>query len=265
MSASKPDDGSSTAAARSLGSMVVFLRMVLIVRSNRTIRPRRYIRSRQRRLGRWSRSDGTPNACDGVARASGGGIIPAGDSRDPRGVQGTRDSWRRDPSASGAVGAGPRPGHRPVRGRVQRLGSDPVTRSERRRRRHPSRRRLAADRLREVDGTNYSSALAVTPNIRFDGNAASGQAGCNTFNAVANIQGDRSVRHRPAIEQPLRGPAWRRSRRRSFRPSTSRHLHRHRESAGDHQPGGQARADVPPGHLAADAEWARIPVRAMLL
>ena len=31
---------------------------------------------------------------------------------------------------------------------------------------------------------------AVTPNIRFDGNAASGQAGCNTFNAVANIQGD---------------------------------------------------------------------------
>ena len=28
---------------------------------------------------------------------------------------------------------------------------------------------------------------AVTPNIRFDGNAASGQAGCNTFNAVADI------------------------------------------------------------------------------
>ena len=41
-----------------------------------------------------------------------------------------------------------------------------------------------------VDGTNYTVPSSVTPNIRFDGNAASGQAGCNTFNAVANIQGD---------------------------------------------------------------------------
>ena len=41
-----------------------------------------------------------------------------------------------------------------------------------------------------VDGTNFTVPMSVTPNIRFDGNAASGQAGCNTFNAVANIQGD---------------------------------------------------------------------------
>ncbi len=41
-----------------------------------------------------------------------------------------------------------------------------------------------------VDGTEQQVPAAVTPNIRFDGNAASGQAGCNTFNAVANIQGD---------------------------------------------------------------------------
>jgi heat shock protein HslJ len=41
-----------------------------------------------------------------------------------------------------------------------------------------------------VDGTEQQVPSAVTPNIRFDGNAASGQAGCNTFNAVANIQGD---------------------------------------------------------------------------
>jgi len=41
-----------------------------------------------------------------------------------------------------------------------------------------------------VDGTNYTVPSSVTPNIRFDGNAASGQAGCNTFNAVAIIDGD---------------------------------------------------------------------------
>ena len=41
-----------------------------------------------------------------------------------------------------------------------------------------------------VDGTNFTVPSSVTPNIRFDGNAASGQAGCNTFNAVANIEGD---------------------------------------------------------------------------
>ena len=41
-----------------------------------------------------------------------------------------------------------------------------------------------------VDGTEQTVPSSVTPNIRFDGNAASGQAGCNTFNAVANIQGD---------------------------------------------------------------------------
>lgn len=41
-----------------------------------------------------------------------------------------------------------------------------------------------------ADGTVTTVPAAVTPNIRFDGNAASGQAGCNTFNAVANIQGD---------------------------------------------------------------------------
>ncbi len=40
-----------------------------------------------------------------------------------------------------------------------------------------------------VDGTSYTVPSAVTPNIRFDGNAASGQAGCNTFNAVAIIDG----------------------------------------------------------------------------
>lgn len=41
-----------------------------------------------------------------------------------------------------------------------------------------------------VDGTNFTVPSAVTPNIRFDGNAASGQAGCNTFSAVAIIDGD---------------------------------------------------------------------------
>lgn len=41
-----------------------------------------------------------------------------------------------------------------------------------------------------VDGTNYTVPSSVTPNIRFDGNAASGQAGCNTFSAVANINGN---------------------------------------------------------------------------
>ena len=41
-----------------------------------------------------------------------------------------------------------------------------------------------------VDGTNFTVPSSVTPNIRFDGNAASGQAGCNTFNAVANINGN---------------------------------------------------------------------------
>lgn len=40
-----------------------------------------------------------------------------------------------------------------------------------------------------VDGTSFTVPSAVTPNITFDGNAASGQAGCNTFNAVANIHG----------------------------------------------------------------------------
>ncbi len=41
-----------------------------------------------------------------------------------------------------------------------------------------------------VDGTNFTVPTAVTPNIRFDGNAASGQAGCNSFNAIANISGN---------------------------------------------------------------------------
>ena len=41
-----------------------------------------------------------------------------------------------------------------------------------------------------VDGTNFTVPSSVTPNIRFDGNAASGQAGCNTFNAIANINGN---------------------------------------------------------------------------
>jgi heat shock protein HslJ len=41
-----------------------------------------------------------------------------------------------------------------------------------------------------VDGTNFTVPSAVTPNIRFDGDAASGQAGCNTFNAVAIINGN---------------------------------------------------------------------------
>jgi heat shock protein HslJ len=41
-----------------------------------------------------------------------------------------------------------------------------------------------------VDGTNFTVPASVTPNIRFDGNAASGQAGCNTFNAVAIINGN---------------------------------------------------------------------------
>ena len=47
----------------------------------------------------------------------------------------------------------------------------------------------------------------MTPNIRFDGNAASGQAGCNTFNAVANIQGDQlrfdRSRRRSSCEDPM--------------------------------------------------------------
>ena len=60
-----------------------------------------------------------------------------------------------------------------------------------------------------VDGTEQQVPSAVTPNIRFDGNAASGQAGCNTFNAVANIQGDQlrfdtGAEHRPtACEDPM--------------------------------------------------------------
>ncbi len=41
-----------------------------------------------------------------------------------------------------------------------------------------------------VDGTNFTVPSSVTPNIRFDGDAASGQAGCNTFNAVAIINGN---------------------------------------------------------------------------
>ena len=41
-----------------------------------------------------------------------------------------------------------------------------------------------------VDGTNFTVPSAVTPNIRFDGNAASGQAGCNSFNAIAIIDGN---------------------------------------------------------------------------
>lgn len=41
-----------------------------------------------------------------------------------------------------------------------------------------------------VDGTNFTVPSSVTPNIRFDGNAASGQAGCNSFNAIAIIDGN---------------------------------------------------------------------------
>ena len=41
-----------------------------------------------------------------------------------------------------------------------------------------------------VDGTQQTVPSAVTPTITFDGNAATGSAGCNTFSAIANIQGD---------------------------------------------------------------------------
>ena len=89
-----------------------------------------------------------------------------------------------------------------------------------------------------VDGTNFTVPSAVTPNIRFDGNAASGQAGCNTFNAVAIIEGDQlrfdTVQ---STEDRLRGPDGDGRGRRSCRPSTSRRPTRSPgNTAGDHQP-----------------------------
>ncbi|HEY4226916.1 MAG TPA: META domain-containing protein [Candidatus Limnocylindrales bacterium] len=41
-----------------------------------------------------------------------------------------------------------------------------------------------------VDGTQVTVPSAVTPTITFAGNAASGSAGCNSFNATATISGD---------------------------------------------------------------------------
>jgi heat shock protein HslJ len=41
-----------------------------------------------------------------------------------------------------------------------------------------------------VDGTQQTVPSAVTPTIRFNGNAVSGSAGCNTFNGLADINGD---------------------------------------------------------------------------
>lgn len=41
-----------------------------------------------------------------------------------------------------------------------------------------------------VDGTSFTVPAAVTPTITFNGDAVSGQAGCNTFSAAANIDGN---------------------------------------------------------------------------
>ena len=41
-----------------------------------------------------------------------------------------------------------------------------------------------------VDGTSINVPAAVTPTIKFDGDSVSGQAGCNTFGAVATIDGN---------------------------------------------------------------------------
>lgn len=38
-----------------------------------------------------------------------------------------------------------------------------------------------------VDGTEQTVPSAVTPTITFNGNAATGSAGCNTFSGIANI------------------------------------------------------------------------------
>ena len=48
----------------------------------------------------------------------------------------------------------------------------------------------ALTKYTSVDGTQQTVPSAVTPTITFDGNAATGSAGCNTFSAIANIQGD---------------------------------------------------------------------------
>ena len=45
-----------------------------------------------------------------------------------------------------------------------------------------------------VDGTQQTVPSAVTPTIRFDGNAVTGSAGCNTFSGIADITAPDQIR-----------------------------------------------------------------------
>ena len=40
------------------------------------------------------------------------------------------------------------------------------------------------------DGTQTNVPIALTPNITFAGDAATGNAGCNTYNAIATVSGN---------------------------------------------------------------------------
>ena len=162
-----------------------------MVRSHQTIRSKRYNGSLDSADGPFVALRAGPSAGRRVANGPGGGIIPAAPERAARVASTEEEVWLRDLGGSAVCRcwawgsslacsqppAAARPRPRPPRQAppADGTGIDGVW--------------LLTDYV-SVDGTNFTVPSSVTPNIRFDGNAASGQAGCNTFNAIANINGD---------------------------------------------------------------------------